>query len=134
PLRRSIRSAFRVITQPALNTEILTPPAQVAADRFAHDAYRSCMEAAKLGTVIRDGKPVSPAEQQAECGPEAQSVREKELAYRNANDAGAEKRVSQAVCVKRWTDAYMRNPMNAGVTTSQIQQWEGFCQQGRLPN
>ncbi|WP_219914511.1 hypothetical protein, partial [Burkholderia multivorans] len=25
-LRRSIRSAFRVITQPALNTEILTPP------------------------------------------------------------------------------------------------------------
>jgi antitoxin component YwqK of YwqJK toxin-antitoxin module len=107
---------------------------QVAADRFAQDAYRRCMETAKLGTVVRNGKPVSPAEQQAECGPQAQAVLEKELAYRNASNSGTDQNASKAACVKRWTAAYMRDPMNAGVTDSQIQQWEGFCQQGRLPN
>ncbi|OMR09149.1 hypothetical protein AQ771_06470 [Burkholderia pseudomallei] len=107
---------------------------QVAAERFAQDAHRSCMETAKLGTVIRNGKPVSPAEQQAECGPQAQAVREKELAYRDASDSGTDQNASRAACVKRWTDAYMQDPMNAGVTNSQIQQWEGFCQQGRQPD
>lgn len=107
---------------------------QVAADRFTQDAYRRCMETAKLGTVVRNGKPVSPAEQQAECAPQAQAVREKEWAYRNANDSGAEKRASQAACVKRWTDAYMRDPMNTGVTNSQIQQWEESCLQGKEPS
>ncbi|WP_219847006.1 hypothetical protein, partial [Burkholderia multivorans] len=34
PLRRSIRSAFRVITQAALNTEILTPPPLVLTAPF----------------------------------------------------------------------------------------------------
>ncbi|CAJ2964021.1 lipoprotein [Burkholderia pseudomallei] len=113
---------------------LIREDAQVVADRFSQDAYRSCMEAAKLGTVIRNGKPVSPAEQQAECGLQAQAVREKELAYKNANDSGAEKPASQAACVKHWTDAYMRDPMNAGVTNSQIEQWEEFCSQGKEPS
>ncbi|QSY07365.1 hypothetical protein J2A69_02085 [Burkholderia pseudomallei] len=113
---------------------LIREDAQVVADRFAQDAYRTCMEAAKLGTVVRNGKPVSPAEQQAECAPQAQAVRAKELAYRNNPDSATERPASQTACVKRWTDAYMRNPMNAGVTNSQIQQWEGFCQQGRQPN
>ena len=59
--------------------------AQVAADREAEYFYRSCMKTATvMGTVFRDGKPVSPAEQQAECAPRAQAVREKELASRQA--------------------------------------------------
>lgn len=108
---------------------------QVVADRFAQDADSSCMEAAKLGTVVRNGKPVSPAEQQAECALQAQAVRAKELAYRNnSSDSETAKPASQAACVKRWTDAYMRDPMNAGVTNSQIQQWEGFCSQGKEPS
>ncbi|MBO7882016.1 toxin-antitoxin system YwqK family antitoxin [Burkholderia pseudomallei] len=113
---------------------LIREDAQVVADRFAQDAYRRCMEAAKLGTVIRNGKLASSAEQQAECGPQAQAVREKEFAYRNNSDSGGGKPASQAACVKRWTDAYMRDPMNAGVTDSQIQQWEGFCSQGKEPS
>lgn len=59
--------------------------AQVAADREAEYFYRSCMKTATvMGTVFRDGKPVSPTEQQSECAPRAQAVREKQLADRNA--------------------------------------------------
>lgn len=115
------------------NGTIVREDAQVAADREAQSTYKHCMENAMPGTVIRNGKSISPAEQQAECGPFAQSVREKELAFRNTNASRADNDASQA-CVKHWMNAYMRDPMNAGVTKSQIQQWERFCSQGKEPS
>ncbi|KGS91813.1 putative lipoprotein [Burkholderia pseudomallei] len=51
-----------------------------------------------------------------------------------SGEGAKSKDVTQVACVKRWTDAYMRDPMNAGVTNAQIQQWEGFCSQGKEPS
>lgn len=114
---------------------MISENAQVAADREAENFYQSCMKlAVVMGTVFRDGKPVSPSERQADCAPQAQAVRAKALISRNIADSGEQKGASQAACVKRWIDAYMRDPMNVGVADSQIKQWEGFCSQGKEPS
>lgn len=115
--------------------KMISENAQVAADREADSFYQSCMKlAVVMGTVFRDGKPVSPSQRQADCAPQAQAVRAKALISGNIADSGEQKGASQAACVKRWIDAYMHDPMNVGVADSQIKQWEGFCLQDKEPS